>query len=102
MNHYLDAYSAIPPALRDDPTKPDSDSAAASRSGGRGTESMEVMCMFDARDEERADKCKEVTRNAQKQVRGLRGPSGQFVTAWRRRSACFRRKGCENLLQFQH
>lgn len=81
MNHYLDAYSAIPPALRDDPTKPDSDSATASRIGGRGTESMEVMCMFDARDEEKAHKCKEVTRNAQKQVRGLRGPSGQFVTA---------------------
>ena len=81
VNHYLDAYSAIPPALRDDPTKPDSDSATASRIGGRGTESMEVMCMFDARDEEKAHKCKEVTRNAQKQVRGLRGPSGQFVTA---------------------
>ena len=66
MNHYLDAYSAIPPALRDDPTKPD----PASRNGGRGgTESMEVMCMFDARDEERANKCKGVARDAQKQVR---------------------------------
>ena len=63
MNHYLDAYSAIPPALRVDPTKLDSDSSR------NGAESIEVMCMFNARDEERANKCKDVTRSAQRQVR---------------------------------
>ena len=85
VNHYLDAYSAIPPALRADPTKPDS---VSSRNGRRGTESMEVMCMFDARDEERANRCKEVTRNAQKQVRRRR------EVQWRSNLSA------ENVLQF--
>ena len=63
VNHYLDAYPGIPPALRADPTKPDSDSSR------NGTESIEVMCMFDARDEEKASRCKDVTGAAQKQVK---------------------------------
>ena len=62
VNHYLDAYSGIPPALRADPTKPDSDSSR------NATESIEVMCMFDARDEERASKCKDTIGAAQEQV----------------------------------
>ena len=52
VNHYLDAYSANPPALREDPTRAD----AASRRGP-GTDAVEVMCMFDAGDGEKARKC---------------------------------------------
>ena len=63
MNHYLDAYSASPPALREDPTRAD----PASRRGP-GTDAVEVMCMFDAGDGEKARKCKAMTRGAQLQV----------------------------------
>ena len=63
MNHYLDAYSANPPALREDPTRAD----PASRRGP-GTDAVEVMCMFDAGDGEKARKCKAMARGAQQQV----------------------------------